>query len=73
MCVVRERGEAILCEIEEKIGVTKRASPSRIGPFRAWSAKIRVGLARPAKLLRLRIRAGARVCGPARIFFFFLN
>jgi len=59
------------------LGMAKRASPPRIGPPRAWPAKMRDGLARLAKLLRARIsdppriRAGPRVCGPARILFFF--
>jgi len=58
------------------IGVAKRVSPPRIDPSCAWSAKMRAGLARPAKLLRARIldppriRDGLRVCGPARVLFF---
>ena len=49
------------------VGVAKRVSPPRIGPSRAWSAKMRVGLARPAKLLCVTI------CGPTRVLFFKLN
>jgi len=50
--------------------MAKRASPSRV-----WPAKMRHGLARPAKLLRAkipnppRIRADPLVCGPARVLF----
>jgi len=57
--------------------VAKRESTPRIDPPRAWPAKMQDGLVRPAKLLRAkildpsRIRAGLRVCGPARILFFF--
>jgi len=56
--------------------MAKRASPPRIGPLRAWPAKMRDGLARPAKLLRARIldppriRADPQVCGPACVLFF---
>ena len=31
-----------------EVGMAKRASPPRIGPPRAWPAKMRDGLARPA-------------------------
>jgi len=64
------------CGADPRLGMAKRASPSRIGPLRAWPAKMQDELARPAKLLRARIpnppriRAGPRICGPARILFF---
>jgi len=57
--------------------MAKRASPSRIGPLRAWPAKMQDELALPAKLLRARIpdppriRAGPQICWPARVLFFF--
>jgi len=54
----------------QELGVAKRASPPRTWPAKMWG-----GLARPAKLLRVRIsdppriRVGPRVCGPTHVFF----
>jgi len=60
------------------VGVAKRASPPRIGPSRVWPAKMRGGLARPAKLLRARIpdppriRAGLGLRASPRSLFFYI-